>query len=209
MEQKFQGMIKHFLFDVGNVLVFIDSKQLTDDLSKCFSTTPKKMLEVLEKANIRTLLESGKMCEETMCKLLNNAFATQVSLHTLKKTMCGCFSLNEKIIPLIHHLKAQNYALHLLSNTSKVHFEYLSTQYPFLNDFEQKILSFEQKIMKPEEKIYKNALEQCNAIPEEVFYADDIEDFCLAAKNLNIHAHHFKSVKGLEKHLTTLNILPK
>ncbi len=200
-------MIKACFFDIGNVLIFVDFKQLLDNFSKLFSTNKFKLFLFLEKHDIRNRIEKGLLSEDEALVIFNRTFQTTTSFDAFKKAMCGCFEKNAAIEPIVNDLR-QNHKLYLLSNTSPTHFEYLYSHFPILHCFDDKILSYEVQLMKPDERMYTHAIKLACVQPHEILYIDDIKPFCKAAKKQQICVHHFQSTHALEKDLTTLNLLP-
>jgi len=199
--------IKACFFDIGNVLIFIDTDKLINDLAKLFSTSKNDLVQFIEKEKIIQAFECGLKENEEILSHFNAQFNTNQSLAEFKKTLCQCFEENEQIRPLIQKLH-QKIPLFLLSNTSSIHFEYLWQNYPLLHKFQDSILSYKINAMKPDQKIYKRAIELANCAPNSIFYTDDIDEFCRAAQNEKIESHHFKNNQNLQKALTSLYLLP-
>ena len=63
-------------------------------------------------------------------------------------------------------------------------------QYPFLKDFDGKIISGRDFLIKPDPAIYELAISRFNLIPEETLFIDDRLDNIEAAQNLNFQTIH-------------------
>ena len=66
----------------------------------------------------------------------------------------------------------------------------MEDQYPFLKDFDGKIISGRDSLIKPDPAIYELAITRFNLTPEETLFIDDRLDNIQAAQNLNFQTIH-------------------
>src|SRR5262249_29464942 len=90
-----------------------------------------------------------------------------------------------------------------VSNTNEAHIEFIRSRYRVLDYFDQHICSYEVGSLKPDRKIFERAIQVSGHRPDELFFADDREENILAARQLGIHAHQFRTesllVEALQK----------
>ena len=66
----------------------------------------------------------------------------------------------------------------------------MEDQYPFLKEFDGKIISGRDFLIKPDPAIYELAISRFDLIPEETLFIDDSLDNIEAAQKLNFQTIH-------------------
>ena len=119
--------------------------------------------------------ECGQVTARELYDEFCQRFDCRPDFHELSRAGADIFWLNTEIVPLIAQLTAANVRLGVLSNTSDLHWEFISQgRYRILQDyFEVKVLSFEVGAMKPATEIYQAATEIAGVEPHEIFFTDD------------------------------------
>ena len=93
-------------------------------------------------------------------------------------------------VDVLDHLKNKKYECYVLSNWSWETFQDMDKKYPFLNKFDDLIISGKEKLVKPNAEIYKLATSRFNLIPEETVFIDDKKENIEAAKKLDFLTIH-------------------
>jgi FMN phosphatase YigB (HAD superfamily) len=70
--------------------------------------------------------------------------------------------------------------------------------------FDDVTISYKAGAAKPNPAIYHASLKKLGVEPSEAVFIDDIEDYCLAARKLGMHAIHYQSFAQLERELKSL-----
>ena len=96
----------------------------------------------------------------------------------------------QKTVDVFYKIKELNYPCFVLSNWSAETYEGMEEKYPFLKDFDGKIISGRDFLIKPDPAIYELAISRFNLIPEETLFIDDRLDNIEAAQNLNFQTIH-------------------
>ena len=96
----------------------------------------------------------------------------------------------QKTVDIFYKIKQLNYPCYILSNWSAETYEGMEEQYPFLKDFDGKIISGRDSLIKPDPAIYELAITRFNLTPEETLFIDDRLDNIQAAQNLNFQTIH-------------------
>ena len=78
---------------------------------------------------------------------------------------------------ILSELKNKKYKCYVLSNWSWETFQGMDKKYPFLNKFDDLIISGKEKLVKPDTQIYKLAINRFNLIPEETLFIDDKREY--------------------------------
>ena len=183
-------IVKKFLFDLGNVF---------------FDWNPERILKPIfnddERMNFFInnisfpLLDTRCDAGVTIKIAVNDAikkfpeFEKEIKLYYPNHgNMVGGFF--QKTVDVFYKIKELNYPCFVLSNWSAETYEGMEETYPFLKDFDGKIISGRDFLIKPDPAIYELAISRFNLIPEETLFIDDRLDNIEAAQNLNFQTIH-------------------
>ena len=182
--------VKKFLFDLGNVF---------------FDWNPEKILKPIfnddERMNFFIknisfpLLDTRCDAGITIEVAVNDAvkkfpdFEKEIKLYYPNHgNMVGGFF--QKTVDVFYKVKNLNYPCYVLSNWSAETYEGMEDQYPFLKEFDGKIISGRDFLIKPDPAIYELAISRFDLIPEETLFIDDRLDNIEAAQKLNFQTIH-------------------
>ena len=182
--------VKKFLFDLGNVF---------------FDWNPEKILKPIfnddERMNFFIknisfpLLDTRCDAGITIEVAVNDAvkkfpdFEKEIKLYYPNHgNMVGGFF--QKTVDVFYKVKNLNYPCYVLSNWSAETYEGMEDQYPFLKEFDGKIISGRDFLIKPDPAIYELAISRFNLIPEETLFIDDRIDNIEAAQKLKFQTIH-------------------
>ncbi|OPX93564.1 MAG: Alpha-D-glucose-1-phosphate phosphatase YihX [Syntrophorhabdus sp. PtaB.Bin006] len=196
-------MTKLFVFDLGNVILPFEHRQIGAKLYERSrdrkGLTPQRIFDILfdiEKGLINPY-EEGLMSSSEFFGGLKNRFELDMDLEAFMDIWNPIFREDEDVKNAILFLKERGYPLFLLSNTNELHFSHIIAKYPIVHVFDEWILSFEVGAKKPEERIFRTIFEKMDIPAEDVFYIDDIPRYVEAAKGLGIDGMVFKDAKQL------------
>jgi len=96
----------------------------------------------------------------------------------------------QKTVDIFYKVKELNYPCYILSNWSAETYEGMEEKYPFLKDFEGKIISGRDFLIKPDPAIYELAISRFDLVPQETLFIDDRLDNIEAAQKLNFQTIH-------------------
>lgn len=113
----------------------------------------------------------------------------------------------EGSVEILKELKEKGYKLYALSNWNAELFNDTVDDFPFLQWFDDRIISGEVKLKKPDAAIYQLTLQRFNLSPQQAVFIDDSEQNVETAESLGIRGIHFKSPEELRQELQALNIL--
>jgi 2-haloacid dehalogenase len=182
--------VKKFLFDLGNVF---------------FDWNPERVLKPMfaddERMNffinnisfplLDTRCDAGITIEVAVNDAIKKFpdFEKEIKLYYPNHgNMVGGFF--QKTVDIFYKVKELNYPCYILSNWSAETYEGMEDQYPFLKEFDGKIISGRDFLIKPDPAIYELAISRFDLIPEETLFIDDRLDNIQAAQNLNFQTIH-------------------
>jgi 2-haloacid dehalogenase len=113
----------------------------------------------------------------------------------------------EGTVQILSQLKEKGYRLYALSNWSAELFPQSKDDFPFLQWFDDILLSGEVQLTKPDPRIYQLLLSKYGLKPEQVLFIDDRQANVQAALQLGIDSIVFESPEQLEQQLITRQLL--
>ena len=182
--------VKKFLFDLGNVF---------------FDWNPERVLKPIfnddERMNffinnisfplLDTRCDAGITIEIAVNDSIKKFpdFENEIKLYYPNHgNMVGGFF--QKTVDIFYKVKELNYPCYILSNWSAETYEGMEEKYPFLKDFEGKIISGRDFLIKPDPAIYELAISRFDLVPQETLFIDDRLDNIEAAQKLNFQTIH-------------------
>ena len=110
-------------------------------------------------------------------------------------------------VEILYELKAKGYPLYGLSNWSPETFPLIKDEYPFLNEFDDAVLSGEVGLVKPNPEIYRLLLSKIKFSAQECLFIDDSQVNVQAARELGFCAVHFESPERLRRELREYRVV--
>jgi len=196
-------MIKLFVFDLGNVVLPFEHRQIAVKLyeksrEKAQFSPDEVFKFMFDRENgLVNLYEEGLVSSLEFFMTIKNQYKLEMDFEGFKGIWNPIFWENPEVNELILYLKKKCYPVFLLSNTNELHFSYIIEHYPIVHAMDEWILSFEVGAKKPKKRIYDVIFEKMNVDTHEVFYVDDIDRYVEAAKGYGLQGMVFKDVKGL------------
>ena len=185
-------MLNTILFDLGNVLVDVDSQRPVSRLKQRFpSISEQKILTFFDHSDLCDQFQTGRVSPHVFYEGVRNAMGEDFTYDYFKQIWQEMFSPIRPMIDLLPDLKSR-YQLVLLSNTDELHVEYIDRHYGFFHFFDHLIFSYEVGFLKPGEKIFQIALEKSQSSPEQCVFIDDLEKNVRTAVRLGMRGIHFK-----------------
>lgn len=197
-------MIKLFVFDLGNVILPFEHRQIAEKLHEVSRIqdrfTPEDIFRFMfdRERGLVNPYEEGLMLSVDFFARLRERYKLDLDFEEFKDIWNLIFSENIEVSDAILFLKKEGYPLFLLSNTNELHFSYIMERYPIVHSLDEWILSYEVGAKKPKQKIYDVIFEKNKDVKrEEVLYIDDILEYVEAAKSFGMEGLVFKDAKDL------------
>jgi len=195
------------IFDLGNVLVHWNPANLYD---KIFSDKKDRdyFLNNVATMDWHSEQDAGRSPQEATELLVKEhpdwAHPIRAFYARWKEMFAGPI---EGSVEILKELKEKGYKLYALSNWNAELFNDTIDDFPFLQWFNDKIISGEVKLKKPDAAIYKLLLERFGVNPQQGVFIDDSEKNIETAKSLGIRSILFKSPEELRQELQALKLL--
>ena len=179
-----------FLFDLGGVFFDWDPNHYFKDIFDKADERKYFLTEVCnDEWNVKQ--DAGRTIKEAESELIPKFphYEKQIKMYYKyhRKMLKGTF---DESIKVLKKLKKQNYKCFVLSNWSAETFVGMKDDYPFLNKFDDLLISGEHNMKKPDIEIFELAISRFKLTPEKTVFIDDNLNNILAAKSLNFQTIH-------------------
>ena len=198
--------IELIIFDLGNVIFLYDHHIISRKISALEDLPAEAIHQALFGADLCQLFDRGEISpEDFFLRFKAKAGLKKMNFEDFVPIWADIFAENKPISNLITRLQ-NKYKVCVLSNTNKLHFDYLKDKFPIMQKIPRFILSFEVGKSKPHPDIYKVALNGTGVDPQKAVFLDDLVEFVEGARKLNIHGIQFKDARQAIQDLTALGI---
>jgi 2-haloacid dehalogenase len=182
--------VKKFLFDLGNVFFDWNPERI---LKPIFNDDERMnfFIKNISFPLLDTRCDAGITIEVAVNDAVKKFpdFEKEIKLYYPNhRNMVGGFF--QKTVDIFYKVKNLNYPCYILSNWSAETYEGMEETYPFLKDFDGKIISGRDFLIKPDPAIYELAISRFDLVPQETLFIDDRLDNIQAAQNLNFQTIH-------------------
>ena len=182
--------VKKFLFDLGNVFFDWNPERI---LKPIFNDDERMnfFINNISFPLLDTRCDAGITIEVAVNDAVKkfSDFEKEIKLYYPNHgNMVGGFF--QKTVDIFYKVKELNYPCYVLSNWSAETYEGMEEKYPFLKDFEGKIISGRDFLIKPDPAIYELAISRFDLVPQETLFIDDRLDNIEAAQKLNFQTIH-------------------
>lgn len=189
--------IEAILFDLGKVLIDFNFETGVQALHAACSISRDQFEDVLwDEAWIRRY-ERGEISTREFHDYLCETADLKMELPDFCQTWTSVFLPGLLVSEDLLAALKRKYPLILVSNTNEAHFDFIRSQYRVLDYFDRHVLSYEVGSLKPDRKIFERAIAVSGCPAESLFFTDDREENILAARQLGIYGHQFKTESNL------------
>jgi len=198
--------IRAIFFDLGNVLVSLDTGKFVRKMMS-LSGLGAEQLRAGFAGDLVPRYECGLLDTSEFLEQLCRRLGVQITESDFAAVWTGLFH-DELLIPedLIRKL-ARDYQLWAISNTNKMHFEFIRSHYRFLDCFRGWILSYEVGAAKPDPAIFLRGLERAGIGALEGLFIDDQMANVESARSLGIDSIHFLNAPALVEELKKRDVV--
>lgn len=193
------------ILDVGNVLVRHDNAVLIRRLAaRCAKQLPaRKMLDHL--INATTYLSERDGRADALYAVLTNDYGFALDEAGFQRIFCSHFSEELDMETLLQELVGCNRVV-LLSNTNRVHWQHLLTNYPILRIPHARYASHELGAAKPDPACYRRVLKRERYHARDAVFVDDKAENTAAAERLGMAAITYTGRAALERGLLAAGV---
>jgi glucose-1-phosphatase len=194
--------IKLYLFDLGGVIVDLNSDLCFKSFAKLFNLPVPEIQEIIASNGSFLKYELGLSSSRQFFHDILSEFKIKVEYNDLCKTLnTMILGIPNERIRLIEKLKNKRISVACLSNINAIHMDRIdeilmkSSSYSGLKDLmDLCFLSNEMGLKKPDIRAFHKVLEITGTIPEEILYFDDLEENVMTARSLGIQSHLVRDV---------------
>ncbi len=174
--------IKAILFDIGGVLVRVDSSQSIQKLSETLGVSVEQVRQGMT-SDLLNAYEKGQMTSNQFYEqlLINCCSSQTMDMETFRTYWLDVLFPKTRSVAFLERA-VKDFPVWLLSNTNDFHYELLLRDFPFMKWVQGGTYSFMVGSMKPEPLIYELAIKKSGFRPEEILFVDDLEPNIQAAQ---------------------------
>ncbi|HHT91848.1 MAG: HAD family phosphatase [Bacillota bacterium] len=197
-------MIRHIVFDLGNVLISFDPEAYLREL---FPGYPR--IDRVQKALFGSpewlMLDRGVIDQtEAELRLTNQHPELKDEIKGALTHWFGMLTPIEDNVAILRQIKQRGYGLYIISNFHEAAFKYIQARYQWFGLFDGMILSFQHQVLKPEPQIYWQLLQEYRLKAEECLFIDDVAANVEGARRLGLQAILYQSPQLLRRDLDIL-----
>lgn len=198
---------KHFIFDMGNVLVDFSPKYI---LSMYFNGVDQinYYYEKYFKSGLWAKLDNGDIDFEELIEEVQQSDAKdkEIEIDFLQTWHQHNWERKE-MTKIVKKLSDKGYSIHLCSNAANSFYNYFE-QYEVFEYFDSLTISATHQVSKPMAEIYQIVLEENNLRAEDCLFIDDLGANIQAAEALGIGGYLYNGNERMfEKFLKNVNVL--
>jgi len=184
-------IIKAIFFDIGGVLVTVDSSDPVQRLSVALDVSPERIISGMTQ-ELLVEYEKGHLTTNQFYEqlYLNYDSDQSMDIETFKTYWLDTLFPCTDSIEFLRRAK-KDLSVWLLSNTNEFHYDLLMRDFPFMKWVNGGTYSFMVGSMKPEAHIYETAIKKSGFRPEEILFIDDLQVNVQAAQDLGVNIIHF------------------
>ncbi len=197
--------IEAVIFDLGNVLLNFNAKKSAKRFSKACNVPFEKVWDHFFTSPTEKAYTRGKITSRAFYKHACESLNTPVDYKTFSHYWNDIFWENEGMDEILGKLK-KKYPLYLISNTNKLHFDHIKSEFRILRHFKKTFPSHEVGHRKPEPEIYQKVLRKIRLKPQQTVFVDDVEKFVDGARAVGMHAIQFKTPAQMLRELRKFGI---
>ena len=195
-------MTKLFVFDLGNVILPFDNRQIAEKLharSVMKGVSPADIFSYLFDLRCGSIngYEEGLSSSMEFFLDVRDRYKLRLEFEEFREIWNNIFRENLEVNEIIVYLKARCVPLFLLSNTNELHFTHIIERYPIVHLMDEWILSFEVGAKKPKRRIFDAIFEKLDVGRDEVFYIDDVEEYVERARGMGMQGLVFREAEDL------------
>lgn len=198
-------MIRAILFDLGNVLLPFDHMRAVRALAPYVRRSPEALYQSFFDSPVQALHDEGKISGEALFEWVRAEYDLTLGFERFVTLWNDVFWEDPAMALLVERLKPR-YHLLGISNTNRLHFDYVRARYPVVREITTWILSYEVGARKPSAKIYQAAIAAAGVAPAEIFYVDDRLDLIEAGRALGLRGEPFINAQRLPGQLAAADV---
>jgi putative hydrolase of the HAD superfamily len=194
--------INTVLFDLGNVLAYIDFSAFWCDLG---FLRAEEIAPFRDGYTALTLqYETGYISTDDYLNGLRTVFKKKFTIVQLEQAFtCIIQQSVEGMTDIVKRVSTRHQTA-LVSNTNEIHYRLSLTKFEALKILQKHYLSYQLHVMKPARGFYNAIIKDQGILPSEMLFIDDIAENVKAAKTAGMQVIRFEGVEKLNASLKVL-----
>ena len=188
--------IETIIFDLGNVIIDLDIEATDDAFENLFGYDYKEIKKELKEKGVFKKYEMGKISTSTFLNEIG-AYSDEVNHDEIKYAWNAMLlSIPDERFKILKDC-AKNYRIFCLSNTNKLHVDFINKQLKStkhidnLNPYFEKVyFSHEIGMRKPNVDIFEKVISDNKLNPEKTLFIDDTKKHLEGAKSAGLQTLH-------------------
>lgn len=199
-------MIKAIIFDVGGVLIRTHDHTPRRRWEKKLGLQEWESEEIVFSSDAGAAAQMGSLSNEQLWRDIGRRLELdQEQLDQFRNDFWSGDVLDADLIDLIRRLRSR-YQTAIISNATDALRRQLQEKHGVADAFDLIVCSAEEGIMKPDLDIYRRTLTRLGREPQEAVFIDDSHENVSAARQLGMHAIHYRKGLDVEKSLAQIGV---
>jgi HAD superfamily hydrolase (TIGR01509 family) len=199
-------VIKAIIFDIGGVLLRTHNHAPRRELEAEYGLEHGEVERLVFNSEMATKAQSGAISDEELWQWLAEQLALSTAgLDDFRERFWAGDVLDDDLVAYIRRLKPL-YQTAILSNASDYPHHGLTRS--IADAFDLIVWSADEKVMKPDKSIYQRTLARLDREAEEAVFVDDNAANVAAARDIGMHAVHYRPGMDVPQILASLGVLP-
>jgi glucose-1-phosphatase len=197
--------IRLLLFDLGNVLAYIDFNEFWRSLGFLL---PEEITPFADGYTSWThQYETGIISTDKYFVGLQSVFRRRFKIEQLERAFVNI--MREPVDGMMEIVKrvSRTHRTALVSNTNEIHYKISLEKFEVLRVLHKHYLSYQMHVMKPAPEFYDIIIKDQKIDPSEVLFIDDLVTNVKGAQAAGMQTEKFENLAQLEETLKTLGIL--
>ena len=202
-------MEKHYsviVFDLGNTLIRFDHSISAKKFANLFNLDSEEVRRLFFDSKLTQAFERGRISPKDFHARITKHLGVKIPFRDFAAIWNDIFWIDEESCAIARQLK-KDYKLFLLSNISRLHYEYIAKKFDILKIFDEIILSFAVGAIKPETAIFEDVIKRAGGDKSKLLYIDDREDLIKEAIILGIDSIRFENADKLKEQLRVKKVI--
>lgn len=197
--------VRAVFFDIGNVLLKFDVTHVVSRIAHAVSHHPLRVARLLWKRGLVDGIERGEITTSELYAIFQDELAYEGNFTSFVDLWCDHFTLDAGADRILSRL-ARRLPVYLLSNTNRLHYEFIRANYAFARRVRGAVLSYRLGARKPEPAIYQAALKRARVRAARALFIDDRAENIEGAKQEGLRTILYTGAPALEEALARMGL---
>lgn len=190
--------IKAIVFDLGKVLVDFDWNLAVKRIVPFTSLNEDEIIPKVAETDFVKQFEEGQIDADDFAMSIIDILKADISIEEFSKFWAEIFIRRPEMEDLFVKVR-KKYPVGILSDTSSIHWNYITELIPVISQPDALVLSYEIGSHKPDPRNYNQVIQDLGFDAEEIIFVDDLEENVEGAKKAGMQAFQFTTIPEVKK----------